>query len=406
VLLLLGLVGVAAILSVQGLWALQPAGFSLSLPPGSTGTSIAQVVVWYAWAPRLAVSLLAGAGLGLAGALLQLALRNPLAAPSTLGVTAGAQLGLILVTLGLPGLAGFGREAAALVGGLGAAGLVCGLALRRGLSPLTVILAGLIVSLYLGSLGAMLLLFNRESLGAVFVWGAGALQQQNWDATLALTWRLAAAASLVGLLRRPLGLLDMPDTGRSLGVPVPAVRLLAIAVAVGLSASVTAHLGVIGFIGLGAPALARLAGARSAGQRLIWSPVYGAVLLWLTDQAVQAVAGQGAESIPTGAATALLGAPLIILLLRQVSSHGLSATLPGPKAAPGGRRRDLWVGFALLLLATCVSLVVGVDGDGRHRRDGDPAVDRQPDGEPGGDGHQRGRCARTGRGDLADAGRW
>ena len=362
--ILLTLFGAATVLSLQGLASLVPPAEWPRLLDGPDAARIAEVVAWYSWAPRLVVSLIAGASLGLAGALLQLALRNPLAAPSTLGVTAGAQLGLILVTLGLPGLAGIGRDVAALTGGASAASVVCVLALRRGLTPLTVILAGLIVALYLGAMGSLLLLFNRENLGSVFVWGAGALQQQGWAPAQALAWRLLAACSVVMLCHRPLGLLDIPEAGRALGVPVAVVRLTAITIAVLLSASVTAAVGVIGFIGLGAPALARLAGARRPLQRLLWSPVFGAALLWLTDQSVQALAGRGAESVPTGAATALLGGPLILLLLKQCTGGGFASRLPIPAGSKSGQRRDLACGLGLLAGATVLALLVGAATDG------------------------------------------
>ena len=102
---------------------------------------IAQVLAHYSWWPRLVISLLAGGGLALAGVLMQQVLRNPLAAPTTLGVASGANLGLLVATLAAPGLMEVGREWVALVGGGLAMGLVFLLAWRRGLSPVVVVLA-------------------------------------------------------------------------------------------------------------------------------------------------------------------------------------------------------------------------------------------------------------------------
>jgi len=320
---------------------------------------IRHVLVRHVWATRVAVALVGGAALGLSGALLQLVLRNPLVAPSTLGITAGAKLGLIAATLWLPDAAGLGREAAAFAGGAAAAALAVGLALHKDLSPVPLILAGLVVSLYLGAAGAVLLLFHEVELGSVFLWGAGALGQQSWGPTGGLALRLALAGLAVAALIRPLLLLEMPEIARGLGVPVTAVRLAAAGVAVALGAAAVASLGVIAFIGLGAPAIARLAGIDRPAARLVWAPVFGAVLLFAADQAVQLAFAVGARTVPTGAATAVIGAPLlIVLLMRLKPTDGVWAPLPGTDPRPTGRVLAALVG---LLAAVCaLALLVGV----------------------------------------------
>ncbi|OWK22217.1 hypothetical protein AJ88_15945 [Mesorhizobium amorphae CCBAU 01583] len=108
------------------------------------------VLVHYAFLPRLAISLLCGAALGLAGTVLQQVLRNPLASPETVGVSAGAHLALALATLAAPSLLAFGREWVALAGAFVAMAAVVALSWHKRLSPLSVVLAGLVVSLYAG----------------------------------------------------------------------------------------------------------------------------------------------------------------------------------------------------------------------------------------------------------------
>ncbi|MER8439996.1 iron chelate uptake ABC transporter family permease subunit [Mesorhizobium sp. M1312] len=119
------------------------------------------------------------------------------------------------------------------------------------------------------------------------------------------------------LLLRPLRLLDLSDEGaESLGTKPVVTRLAGITVAVALSSMVVAAVGVISFVALAAPALVRLAGARTLRQRMIWAPLTGAALLWLTDRLVQVL--PFTSEIPAGVATAFLGAPLLFLLLPKL----------------------------------------------------------------------------------------
>ena len=119
--------------------------------------------------PRLAVALLAGAALGLSGALFQFVLKNPLASPATLGVSAGANLALVVAMLFAPALMGLGRDVVALVGSGIAAAVVLRLGARRDFSPFVLILAGLIVSLWCGALAAILILMNDRYLAGLFI---------------------------------------------------------------------------------------------------------------------------------------------------------------------------------------------------------------------------------------------
>ncbi|MCK0197176.1 Fe(3+)-hydroxamate ABC transporter permease FhuB [Ancylobacter sp. 6x-1] len=336
----------------------------LPLVPGALmapdPADIRQMLVAYSLAPRMASALMAGAMLGLAGALLQAALRNPLASPSTLGIAAGANLALSVVTLWAPGLLALGREWVALGGGLAAAGLVLALAWPRRLAPLSVVLAGM-VSVACGALAALLALFKTHYLAGLFIWGGGSLSQQDWTIPAFLAPRLALGTGLAVLLLRPLTLLGLDDAhARSLGVPVALVRLCALALGVGFATSVVSVVGVIGFIGLAAPALAHAAGARRLGERMLASAVIGAGVLWLTDSTVLLATGELGEMVPTGAVTALFGAPVLLWLL---SRPRLVALAPPELAEPlprHGRPRRVLAGLVLALLAVvAASLMIG-----------------------------------------------
>jgi iron complex transport system permease protein len=269
------------------------------------------------------MALLCGAALALAGTLMQQVLRNPLASPTTLGVSSGAQLGLLIATLWAPWALDYGREWVALAGGGLASLLVFALAWRRALAPLTLILAGLVVTLYLSALNVTLMLVQQQDLNAVFIWGSGSLSQNSWSGVQFLLPRLAIGLLLLLPLLRPLALLELDDSGvKSLGVPLRFLRIVSLTLSVYLAACVVSVVGVIGFIGLAAPALARLLGARSFAQRLIWAPLLGGLLLCVTDLGIQRLAGNLAELVPTGAATALLGAPLLLWLLPRLHLAG------------------------------------------------------------------------------------
>lgn len=348
------LIGAALALFLHHLRALLPAAEWEQALTAPDPAEMRQMLAQYSLLPRLVVGLLGGAALGLAGVLFQQALRNPLAEPGTLGVFAGAKLALIAATLSVPSLLEAGQEAVALLGSVAAMALILLLSWRHKLAPIAVILAGLVVTFYLDAGSKMLVLFNHQALTDLFVSQGGSLNQNNWDVALALAPRLALAGLAGLLMLRPLTLLDLDEDGaRGLGLSPAAARLAAIAVAVLLSASVAALLGPIGFIGLAGPAIARLAGARRFRDRLVWAPAVSAGLLALTDQLVQFVDAAGA--VPTGAVTAILGAPLLLWLLRRLRPAA-GESRPNRSAADDHRRRHPWpwIAGALLLLGLIV----------------------------------------------------
>ncbi|MGE7473395.1 Fe(3+)-hydroxamate ABC transporter permease FhuB [Bosea sp. NPDC003192] len=316
--------------------------------------------------PRMAVSILCGAALGLAGMIFQQVLRNPLASPTTLGVAAGAKLALSIATLwGAPLLLGIGREGVAFLGGAAAIAATIALAWRRGLSPLALVLGGLVLGLYCGSLSALLLLFEEHALTGLFLWGNGSLAQQGWDVAIGLSWRLAGLAGLALLLLRPMTLLALDDEGvRSLGLSLQFVRLTALALAVGLSSTVVSLVGVIGFIGLIAPAIARLGGARRLVDQMLWAPVIGAGLLWLTDQSLLLSGGPAGSQVPTGAVTALFGAPMLLWLLPRLRNAEPQASQAGVAGRSDRPVLTLALLGFLLAATTALALTLGRDAGG------------------------------------------
>lgn len=295
------------------------------------------VVMHLIWWPRLVTALLAGACLGLAGTLMQQVLRNPLASPSTLGVANGASLALMLATLYAPWLLTWSSAMVAMSGGVLTMLVVFALAWRRGLSPTVVVIAGLILNLYCGALSTVLLLMNQEALHGMMVWGAGSMVQTDWHSVQALLPRVGLAVLLILALLKPLNVLSLSDEGaKSLGVSLAKIRVIALGLSVLLTAWVVSLIGVIGFVGLAAPAIARLCGARKLITRLSLAMILGALMLAATDLAVQLLPGRRAMMVPTGAATAALGAPLLLWLLPRVSlgnrqRQQIHAGMPAPR---------------------------------------------------------------------------
>ncbi|MGA0563824.1 Fe(3+)-hydroxamate ABC transporter permease FhuB [Ancylobacter sp. VNQ12] len=355
--MLMVLLGAAAIAATIGnLLTRLPAGEWWAALTAPDTDHPAQLLLAYSFAPRLAVSLLAGAALGLAGALLQQVLRNPIASPTTLGIESGANLALAVALIWMPGLLALGREWVALGGGGLAIGAVLLLSGRSGFAPLVVILAGMVTSLYCAALAALIGLFNSHYLAGLFLWGAGSLSQQDWSEPAFLAPRLALAGLAAGFLVRPLTLLGLDDaSARSLGLSLVAARLGALAVAIALTGFVVASVGCIGFVGLAAPAFARITGARRVGTRLAVSSLVGAGLLWATDQGVQLAAGAFDDMLPTGAVTALFGAPLLLWMVPRLR---LPPHTVAGLSAGGGRGVARPIPVLALLLVLLVALVV------------------------------------------------
>ncbi|WP_449554674.1 Fe(3+)-hydroxamate ABC transporter permease FhuB [Lelliottia amnigena] len=348
---------------------------SIALPRGQWGQAISvpdidniqQMIFHYSLLPRLAISLLVGAGLGLVGVLFQQVLRNPLAEPTTLGVATGAQLGITITTLwALPGA--LTSQFAALAGACIVGALVFGVAWGKRLSPVTLILAGLVVSLYCGAINQLLVLFHHDELQSMFLWSTGTLTQTDWSIVQRLWPQLLGGVLLTLLLLRPLTLMGLDDgVARNLGLALSLARLGALTLAIVISALLVNAVGIIGFIGLFAPLLAKMLGARRLLARLILAPMIGALILWLSDQIILWLARVWME-VSTGSVTALIGAPLLLWLLPRLRSMSAPAMDAGDKVH-AERQHILWfslAGVGVLILVCWLALSLGRDASGWH----------------------------------------
>lgn len=333
---------------------------------------IQQMLFHYSLLPRLVISLLVGAGLGLVGVLFQQVLRNPLAEPTTLGVSTGAQLGMTITALwAIPGV--MASQFAALAGACVVGALVFGVAWGKRLSPVTLILAGLVVSLYCGAINQLLVLFHHDQLQGMFLWSTGSLTQTDWSIVQRLWPQLLTGAMLTLLLLRPLTLMGLDDgVARNLGLALSLARLAALTLAIVLSALLVNAVGIIGFIGLFSPLLAKMVGVRRLLPRLLVAPLIGALILWLSDQIVLWLTRVWME-VSTGAITALIGAPLLLWLLPRLRSMTAPAMNAGENV-PAERQHLPWFalgGILFLLLAATLALFFGRDAQGWTWASGD-----------------------------------
>jgi iron complex transport system permease protein len=265
--------------------------------------------------PRALAAFGCGALLALAGALLQALLRNPLADPYVLGISGGAGAGILLaMMLGLGGLA-LG------LAGLGGAGLSMAvlllLAWRDGLRPQRLLLAGVILSTTWGALVTLLLALAPDApLRGMVFWLMGDLSGVDPAlAPLPLAGALLALLTVWPLAHGFDALARGELTARALGVPVDRLRLVALALAAAAAVLVVQVAGSIGFVGLVAPHLLRLAGLRRHRALLPGCALGGGILVLTADLAARTIVAP--LQLPVGAVTAALGAPVFLWLLAR-----------------------------------------------------------------------------------------
>lgn len=264
--------------------------------------------------PRTAAALVVGAALGLAGAVMQGLLRNPLADPGVLGVSGGAGLGAALaISLGLAATPGAVEGAA-----LGAAVLVgAGLTwlAARFREPETLILFGVALSAFLGALTSLVFNFSPSpvTLAEVFSWLLGSVANRDWGDIGRELPALLVGAGLCAYASRGLVMLTLGEETAALsGLPMTRLRAAAVAGASLLTGASVAMAGIVGFVGLAAPHLVRAAAGGDPGRVLLPSALAGGCLLCAADIAARVIPTD--LELKLGVVTALFGAPLFALI--------------------------------------------------------------------------------------------
>jgi len=276
--------------------------------------------------PGLMVAALVGAALACAGATMQGLFRNPLADPGVIGVSAGASLGVVLAITQTAMLDELWRinssllwrvPIAAFVGAMLSACVVYLLSLQRGRTNLAaLLLAGIALNSVLGAITSVLLLRSADfsAMRSVLSWLVGSLEGRGWDYFHAVKWPILFSAALIMLYTRDLNLMVIgEESAQSLGVNVPRVRLILLALSSLTTASAVSIAGPIGFVGLIVPHMLRLIIGPDHRVLLPASLIGGAAFLVFADAIARSVIAP--EQLPVGIVTALLGGPFFLFLL-------------------------------------------------------------------------------------------
>ncbi|MDB5441090.1 MAG: iron transporter [Caulobacteraceae bacterium] len=276
-------------------------------------------ILWTIRAPRVVMAALVGAALGLSGAVMQGLLRNPLAEPGVLGVSAFAGLGAALaISCGLASLAG-AIEVAALAGALLAGAAIAFLAARFR-EPETLILFGVSLSALGGALTA--LVFNLSpspvTTQEIMTWLLGSVDNRAWNDIAAALLPMALGAALCLASGRGLLMLSLGEETASLsGLPMARLRVMAVAGAALLTGAAVASAGVIGFVGLAAPHLVRARAGHDPQRLMLPSALTGASLLVAADLIGRLAPTD--QSLRLGVVTALFGAPVFAFVAWRAS---------------------------------------------------------------------------------------
>jgi iron complex transport system permease protein len=267
-------------------------------------------------APRVVFAGLTGAMLGLSGSVYQLVLRNPLADSFTTGAASSAALGAVIaIALGLPAHL---ASPVALFTGLGGLMLVYSVSYRRsGISPITMILAGVVLNIVASSVIGFVKFFFEESLTSIVFWLMGGFYMITWAKTAFAASVLILCTAYFVFRARPLNILALDEmSAETSGVNVRSERMRAFVFSTALVAVSVSFTGLIGFVGLIVPHIARSFYGSDVRQGIFYSSVFGALLMITADAVARTVIPNGAE-LPVGIVTAVLGGMFFFYILRS-----------------------------------------------------------------------------------------
>lgn len=322
-LLALGALGVVVIASImvgaKGI-TVEAVLSALTNPDGSREA----LIIWELRMPRTIVGLVVGPALGLAGALIQAFTRNPLADPGVLGVNAGAGF-FVTLAVGVFGLTSasvyvwFALAGAAvvtvlvyLIGSIGTGSA----------SPVQMTLAGVALSAVLGGFASAISLTNPQAFNSMRFWGAGSIAGRPLDVIAVIGPLILVGVVLALLVARPLNALAMgDDVGRSLGASVAGTRVVAVIAVTVLAGGATALAGPIGFVGLMVPHVVRWFVGPDQRWIMVYTLVVSPILLLLSDIVARVALPHG--ELRVGLVTAVVGAPILILLARRKKMSAL-----------------------------------------------------------------------------------
>lgn len=276
-------------------------------------------VIWNLRLPRIVMAVAAGAGLAVSGVVMQGILRNPLVSPFTLGISSAAAFGASIAIMFGIGFAGFGSYIIvgnAFVFALLCALLVFGMSWLRGMTPETMILTGIALMYLFSALTATLqFIATEQQLAAVVQWTFGTLNGASWNKIGIVAVVLLVAMPVFMRFAWPLNAMASggEEVAKGLGIQTGRVRIWSSLLSVLVAAAIISFTGVIGFVGLVAPHIARLVIGGDHRYLIPYSALFGAILLLSADTIGRSILSPAV--IPVGIVVSYLGVPLFIQLI-------------------------------------------------------------------------------------------
>ncbi|OME76449.1 iron ABC transporter permease [Paenibacillus sp. FSL A5-0031] len=265
--------------------------------------------------PRVLVGLLTGACLAASGAILQSVMRNPLADPGIIGVSAGGGLAAVITMVMLPQFS-FLLPAAAFVGALSASLIIYFLSWDKGASPIKIVLAGVAVNALVGAVMNGVMVVYSDRVQAVLPWLSGGLNGRSWHHfNFMLPYALVGLLLTIPAVKSANLLLLSDDSARLLGQKVELQRLLLILLSALLAGIAVSAAGLVGFVGLVVPHMVRLLIGDDYRYLLPVSIITGAALVVIADAAARSLFDP--VELPVGILLACIGAPFFLYLLRR-----------------------------------------------------------------------------------------
>ena len=270
-------------------------------------------ILWNIRIPRVFMSFFVGGALSVSGAVMQSVLKNPLASSYTLGVSSGASLGVVLVMVSeitVPALGGFLSPAAGFAAGFMTvmAALLLSSVLEKGGRNNTVILIGMVLSLFLNAVTTLIASFNTKHQARISIWQAGSFAGKNMTHVLIMAIVCVVSVVLLLFFSRELDILTFGDEqGASMGVPVKRIKNIVLALTALLTGVAVSFSGIIGFIDLIAPHVVRRVFGNSNKIVIPMTMITGGTFMALADLAARTILSP--REIAVGAVTAIIGAP-------------------------------------------------------------------------------------------------
>ncbi|MCF4009923.1 FecCD family ABC transporter permease [Rheinheimera sp. UJ63] len=321
--LLSGLLVLSLLFSLQiGSVAISWRELLLALTGQAVSEPLTQTIIWQIRLPRLLVAMLVGAGLAVAGAVLQNVSRNPLADPYLFGLMAGAGLGATIVSIVLPDQL-ISMALAAFLGALLAVLLVFIACMGNRLQKMEVtLLAGVAVSFMLSAISSFILYFAEPfAANRVIFWMMGSLSRTDWHSVALIAPAVMVLLVVALAVRRQLdALLLSDDSARSLGVNTQRLRLVLLLLTALVTACIVAQCGGIAFVGLMVPHMVRYFMGVTAVPLLLGSALFGAIFMMWVDNAARSLLAM--QEIPLGVITSVLGSVFFLIILRRQLQQG------------------------------------------------------------------------------------